>query len=237
MDSLFCAGCGKEINFNRDRYFQVPGAVFCYDCSDIASLFDYFSDLDDLSNKISTLRKLQSSSSSDELKNLIGKRLEDLEKSYQKYQEEGKKDEEIPDNQKDGTGSLIGDEEKAIIDEYESKSETPFEDMVKSDIVLVTTDFVTGHEIKHMLGPVSECMAVGAGMLKSYFASWSATLGTKSNSFSKKFFKTRHGAEKAMLQEARELGANAVIDVHYAISNFASDLTGVLVTGTAVVIE
>lgn len=124
-----------------------------------------------------------------------------------------------------------------VLDKQRSESATSFEKKIKNDIVLVTTDFVTGHTIKQMLGPVSGCTAFGAGMIKSYLASLSATLGTKSNSFSSKFSETRVDAEMAMLEEAKTLGANAVIDVHYAISNFAADLTGILVTGTAVVIE
>lgn len=124
-------------------------------------------------------------------------------------------------------------------EEKEKKSNVAaesFDERVTRGIVLVTTDFVTGHSIKKMLGPVSGCIAVGAGVIKSYMASISATFGTKSESFSKKMAKTIAEAETAMLEEAKDMGANAVIDVHYAISNFAADMTGVLVTGTAVVI-
>lgn len=125
----------------------------------------------------------------------------------------------------------------ATISENRSKAAESFADRINQDIVLVTTDFVTDHSIKHMLGPVSGCTAIGAGFFKSYLASLSATFGTTSGSFSEKVSKARFEAERAMLNEAKALGANAVIDVHYAISNFAADLTGILVTGTAVVVE
>ncbi|MBO4388349.1 MAG: heavy metal-binding domain-containing protein [Spirochaetales bacterium] len=143
----------------------------------------------------------------------------------------------IPEEEKKQALELQSTAQKKEIDLKRAESASQFEDKLNSGIVLVTTDFIPGHNIKHMLGPVSGCVAFGAGVLKTYAASLSATFGTKSSSFSKQIAHTRREAEMAMLEEARSLCANAVIDVHYTVSNFAADLTGVLVTGTAVVIE
>lgn len=104
-------------------------------------------------------------------------------------------------------------------------------------IPIVTTDFITGKNIQEMKGPVSACVVFGAGAIKSWASNFSAFFGSKSYGFSRKTDETRYEAEKILIENAIALGANAVIDVHYSISNYYSDLTGILVTGTAVVVS
>ena len=104
-------------------------------------------------------------------------------------------------------------------------------------IPIVTTDFITGKTILEMKGPVSACVVFGAGAIKSWASNFSAFFGSKSQGFSRKTDETRYEAEKILIENAINLGANAVIDVHYSISNYYADLTGILVTGTAVIIS
>lgn len=133
-----------------------------------------------------------------------------------------------------------------LIDSIENKEKPNKEEILgRSDdyttptysIPIVTTDFIVGKTILEMKGPVSSCVVFGAGALKSWASNFSAFFGSQSRGFSQKANETRYEAEKILIENAISLGANAVIDVHYSIANYYSELTGILVTGTAVVIS
>ena len=86
-----------------------------------------------------------------------------------------------------------------------------------------------------MIGPVSGCITLGAGIIRSKMSEFSEFFGTQSKGFSRKLSRSRQLAEDLMMEEAKAIGANAVIDIHYQISNFGRELNGILVTGTAVI--
>lgn len=109
--------------------------------------------------------------------------------------------------------------------------------MKKTELIMSTTDTVPGYEVVEILGPVTAVSTYGAGFIKTFMASVSATLGTQSNAFNNKYQEIIITGENLLCERAVEMKANAVIDIHYSVSNFAADLSGVLISGTAVVLK
>ena len=105
---------------------------------------------------------------------------------------------------------------------------------MEKDILLSTTEAITGKDISRTLGVVKGNTIrarhlgsdIGAG-LKSLF-------GGEIKGYVKALAAAREEAEKRMLEEAHTLGADAVVGVRYATSQIMDGAAEILVFGTAV---
>lgn len=205
-----CSVCKRELS-RKELALAVEfgeSDIICPDC------MAYFVEKDNAINKDVKILKmkdiLRSTSSSEALKKRAAEKLAVFDLGFKNV---------LPDSEEI---SLQGD------------------NSAESDLTRVwlsTTSFIPGYRITKLIAPVAVTSVYGAGMIKSFMSGISAAFGTESRAFSNKFDQIRKNGEADLSSKAIAAGANAVIDIHYSVSNFASDLSGILITGTAVIVQ
>ena len=105
-------------------------------------------------------------------------------------------------------------------------------------MLLTTTSTLEGQQI-HYLGMVSGEAILGANVFRDFFASITDIVGGRSGSYEAELRKAKTIAMKEMEEQARQMGANAVIgiDLDYETIPVGSGGTMLMVSvsGTAVV--
>ena len=114
------------------------------------------------------------------------------------------------------------------------------EKIIKGEIsmLVVTTPIIEGKKVKEYLGPVF-CQATrGVGAFRGMGASWKGTTGGRSSGHEKSIVEVRSIAVKEMMEEAKAMGANAIIGMNADIEMLSGD-TLILCKGfgTAVIVE
>ena len=108
-------------------------------------------------------------------------------------------------------------------------------------ILVTTTDGFEGRRIVAYKGLVGGDAILGANMFRDFFAGIRDILGGRSGSYEKVLRKAKNEAVNDMLEQARELGANAVVgaDLDYETIQIHEGGSMLMVTasGTAVVVE
>lgn len=108
-------------------------------------------------------------------------------------------------------------------------------------ILVTTTDGFEGRRIVAYKGLVGGDAILGANMFRDFFAGIRDILGGRSGSYEKVLRKAKNEAIGDMMEQARELGANAVvgIDLDYETIQIqdGGSMLMVSASGTAVVIE
>ena len=105
-------------------------------------------------------------------------------------------------------------------------------------MLVVTTPFIEGRKVKEYLKPVF-CQATrGVGMFRGMGAGWKGTTGGRSAGHEESIVEVRSTAVSEMIQEAKALGANALIGLNVDIEMLSGD-TLILCKGyaTAVILE
>jgi uncharacterized protein YbjQ (UPF0145 family) len=104
---------------------------------------------------------------------------------------------------------------------------------------LTTTPSMEGKKITRYCGVVAGEAVLGANILKDMFASIRDIVGGRSGTYEKELRKARQIALDELSEQARELGANAVvgIDLDYEVLGEKNGMLMVSASGTAVVIE
>jgi uncharacterized protein YbjQ (UPF0145 family) len=105
-----------------------------------------------------------------------------------------------------------------------------------SDMIVTTTHQVEGRRILTYHGVVSGEAIVGANVLRDFFASIRDIVGGRSGSYERVLRSGRDSALDEMIDEARRLGANAVVgvDLDYGAVGATESMLMVTATGTAV---
>jgi len=107
-------------------------------------------------------------------------------------------------------------------------------------MLITTTPNVEGKKITEYKGLVSGEAILGANIFKDLFASITDVIGGRSGSYERELRKAKDIALEEMKEEARRLGANAVIaiDLDYeTIGSGGGNMLMVSASGTAVIIE
>lgn len=107
-------------------------------------------------------------------------------------------------------------------------------------MLIVTTPQLDGRPVKQYLGLVSGEAILGANLFKDFFAAIRDVVGGRSAAYEAELRKAKEMALNEMEQQAREMGATAIlsVDIDYEsiqISNGGSMLM-VSASGTAVVV-
>jgi uncharacterized protein YbjQ (UPF0145 family) len=104
------------------------------------------------------------------------------------------------------------------------------------DMIVTTTPNVEGRRILAYHGIVSGEAILGANVLRDFFASIRDIVGGRSGSYERVLRSGRDSALEEMADEARRLGANAVIgvDLDYGALGSGESMLMVTATGTAV---
>lgn len=102
---------------------------------------------------------------------------------------------------------------------------------------MTTTNTLDGHSIQEYKGVLTGEAILGANIFKDIFASITNIIGGRSGAYEQSLREAREIAMKELAEQARALGANAVvgIDVDYeSIGADGSNMLMVSVSGTAV---
>jgi len=101
---------------------------------------------------------------------------------------------------------------------------------------ITTTNTFQNQTIKEYITVVTGETIIGANALKDFFASITDVLGGRSSSYEKVLRQAKDTAMKEMMDNARELGANAIvgIDLDYETVGANGGMLMVTASGTAV---
>ena len=105
-------------------------------------------------------------------------------------------------------------------------------------MILTTTPQVEGRSIKAYHGIVAGEAILGANIFRDLFAGIRDIVGGRSAAYEKELRRAREIAFEEMADQARELGANAVvgIDIDYETVGGQGSMLMVSVSGTAVTV-
>lgn len=106
-----------------------------------------------------------------------------------------------------------------------------------SDIIIVTSPFVPGYKVTKVIGATFGLIVRSRGLgqnIGAFFRSWA---GGEIKVYTTLLERVRHQAIERLSQNAKRLGANAVISVGFDTSEIGTATTEVLAFGTAVVVE
>jgi uncharacterized protein YbjQ (UPF0145 family) len=107
------------------------------------------------------------------------------------------------------------------------------------DVLVTTTPNFEGYRVSSYLGPIV-IPTVGAGnLVRDWFAGFTDVFGGRSQSYQKVFARFLNQGVKEMMRQARENGANAVVNLRIETTNMSAgkSVISIILYGTAVVIE
>lgn len=106
-------------------------------------------------------------------------------------------------------------------------------------MILSTTPTIEGKTVKRYLGLVSGDAIVGANIFRDFFASIRDIVGGRSAAYEAELRKAKDLALGEMREQARQLGANAIlgIDIDYETIGSNGSMLMVSAGGTAVIVE
>ena len=109
---------------------------------------------------------------------------------------------------------------------------------MNDSMVVTTTQTVEGKSIKTYRGIVTGEAILGANIFRDMFAGIRDIVGGRSASYEKELRNARETAMAEMVQNAREVGANAVVgvDLDYEVLGQNNGMLMVSVSGTAVIV-
>ncbi|MCC6023149.1 MAG: YbjQ family protein [Thaumarchaeota archaeon] len=106
-----------------------------------------------------------------------------------------------------------------------------------SEMILVTTPSIPGYRVKRVLGVVHGMTARTRGVGGRFIASIQAAFGGEVSAFTMEMQKAKEEALRRLVEEARKLGANAVVGIDFETTEVFQTVVLVSVHGTAVEVE
>jgi uncharacterized protein YbjQ (UPF0145 family) len=106
-----------------------------------------------------------------------------------------------------------------------------------SEIILVTTPSIPGYRIQRVLGVVHGMTTRTRGVGGKFIASIQAAFGGEVSAFTKEMQKAGEEALRRLVEEARKLGANAVVGIDFETTEVFESVILVSAHGTAVEVE
>ncbi len=104
-------------------------------------------------------------------------------------------------------------------------------------MIVVTSSSIPGKEIKQSFGVVRGNTIRARHLGKDIIAVFKNILGGEIQEYTKLMAESREQAIDRMCEEAKALGANAVVDARFSTSYIMANAAEILVYGTAVFIE
>ena len=101
-------------------------------------------------------------------------------------------------------------------------------------MILVTTENVEGHDIKESLGVVKGEIVQSKNFGRDFMAGMKTLVGCEIKGYTEMIREARQIATKRMVDEARELDADAVVGIRYGSSAVMQGAAEIIVYGTAV---
>lgn len=100
-------------------------------------------------------------------------------------------------------------------------------------MILVNTDYITGKELE-MLGLVKGSTIQSKNIGKDILQGLKTMVGGELKAYNEMMNEARALATKRMVEEAKELGADAIVNIRYASSAIMQGAAEVIAYGTAV---
>ena len=100
-------------------------------------------------------------------------------------------------------------------------------------MILVTTENVEGHDIKESLGVVKGEIVQSKNFGRDFMAGMKTLVGGEIKGYTEMIREARQIATKRMVDEARELDADAVVGIRYGSSAVMQGAAEIIVYGTA----
>lgn len=104
-------------------------------------------------------------------------------------------------------------------------------------MLITTTPTLEGKTIERYLGIVSGEAIMGANVVRDFFASVTDIIGGRSGAYENKLAEGREIAIREMEDQARRLGANAIVGVDLDFETLRDGMMMCVATGTAVYIK
>jgi len=104
-------------------------------------------------------------------------------------------------------------------------------------MIVVTTFEIPGRRIRRTLGLVRGNTVRARHLGRDILAVFRNLVGGEVHEYTKLMAECREQALDRMIQEARSLGANAIVGVRFTSSDIIANAAEILVYGTAVVVE
>jgi len=104
-------------------------------------------------------------------------------------------------------------------------------------MLLLNIDYIPGKEIEEALGIVKGSVVQSKHFGKDFMAGMKTLVGGEITSYTEMLNEARQLAVKRMVDEAKALGADAVINMRYASSSMMQSAAEVIAYGTAVKIK
>jgi len=104
-------------------------------------------------------------------------------------------------------------------------------------MIVVTTFEILGRQISRTLGLVRGNTVRARHLGRDILAVFRNLVGGEVHEYTKLMAECREQALDRMIQEARSLGANAIVGVRFTSSDMIANAAEILVYGTAVVVE
>ncbi|MCA9415801.1 MAG: heavy metal-binding domain-containing protein [Candidatus Omnitrophica bacterium] len=103
-------------------------------------------------------------------------------------------------------------------------------------MLMTTTAIIEGNPVQDYYGVVTGEAIVGANIFRDFFAGIRDIVGGRSAAYEKELHKAREIAFEEMQEQARQLGANAIIgiDLDYEVVGQGGSMLMVTASGTAV---
>ena len=110
---------------------------------------------------------------------------------------------------------------------------------MNQDMILTTTSEIEGYHIESYQGVIVGEAVLGANFMRDFFARVRDVVGGRSGAYEKELKRSREIAMDELRNEARLLGANAVVgmDLDYEVMGAEGSIIMVSVSGTAVKIR
>jgi uncharacterized protein YbjQ (UPF0145 family) len=107
----------------------------------------------------------------------------------------------------------------------------------ESGITMVTMNYVPGKKITKVIGTIWGITVRSRGIGGNIMAGLRSLGGGEIKEYSKMLFDARNTAMDRLRDAAKQLGANAVIELRFDSSDIGQVMTEIVAYGTAVIIE
>lgn len=104
-------------------------------------------------------------------------------------------------------------------------------------MLVVTTENVPGYHVQKMLGQVFGVVVRSRGLGGNLIASVRAIFGGEIKEYSQMLEEARRHAADRMVQNAKQMGGNAIVMMRFDSSEIAQQMSEIVCYGTAVVLE
>lgn len=101
-------------------------------------------------------------------------------------------------------------------------------------MIITTTETISGKEIVEILGIVKGNTVRARNFGNDILAGLKNLIGGEVKLYSELMFQSREQATQRMIDEAKSIGADAIVNVRYSTSTIVNGTSEILVYGTAV---